>query len=73
MAVITEKMIIEGMSCGHCVAAVKEALAEIDGVDVQKVDIGTAEVRYDDERVGEATIENAVREAGYEPVAHQRL
>ena len=73
MAVVTDKLIIEGMSCGHCVAAVKQALAEVDGVSVDKVEIGTAEVRYDDAQVAESTIESAVRDAGYEPVAHQRL
>ena len=33
---------IEGMSCGHCVAAVSEALGELHGVSVENVRIGSA-------------------------------
>ena len=42
---------IQGMSCGHCVAAVKEALGELPGVNVDRVDIGTAQVTYQPDQV----------------------
>jgi copper ion binding protein len=57
---------ISGMSCGHCVNAVKEALGELEGVDVQRVEIGSATVDYDPARSSPATIERAIEEAGYQ-------
>lgn len=56
---------IEGMSCGHCVAAVSEALRELDGVNVDGVRIGSAEVSYEPARVSPEQIVLAVEDAGY--------
>lgn len=56
---------IEGMSCGHCVAAVSEALGELDGVSVENVRIGSAEVNYQPELVSAEQIVLAVEDAGY--------
>jgi len=56
---------ISGMSCGHCVAAVKSALAGVPGVAVQNVTIGSATVALDPATNPDAAL-NAVREAGYE-------
>lgn len=45
---------IEGMGCMHCVAKVTAALKEI-GADVQKVEIGSAELKdFDPKKVTEA-------------------
>ena len=60
-------MKIEGMSCGHCVSAVREALGELPGVEVQQVTIGGAEVRYDPSTTTPERVAEAVRDAGYEP------
>ncbi|MGH7713396.1 MAG: heavy-metal-associated domain-containing protein, partial [Gemmatimonadaceae bacterium] len=35
---------IDGMSCGHCVASVRTALATVPGVQVADVSIGQARV-----------------------------
>lgn len=56
---------IEGMSCGHCVAAVSEALGELPGVRVDGVRIGSAEVSYQPEQVSPDQIVLAVEDAGY--------
>ena len=56
---------IEGMSCGHCVAAVSNALRELPGVDVESVGIGSARVRYEPEQVTTEQIILAVADAGY--------
>ncbi len=61
----TESIQIQGMSCGHCVGAVREALQEVEGVEVEAVEIGSARVRYDAERVSREQIAEAVEEAGY--------
>ena len=56
---------IDGMSCGHCLNAVNRALAEMPGVEVDTVNIGRAEVRYDVARVSRGQLEAAVADAGY--------
>lgn len=57
---------IEGMSCQHCVAAVNEALAEVNGVErVVDVDLDSGIAKIE----GDADIQAllaAVREEGYE-------
>ena len=57
---------ISGMSCGHCVNAVKNALQQLDGVDVKSVEIGAATVDYDPSRSSPAAIEGAIEDAGYQ-------
>lgn len=59
------KIAIEGMSCGHCVAAVKGALGRLDGVQVKDVAIGSATVAYDASAVTPERIAEAVEDEGY--------
>ena len=56
---------IQGMSCGHCVAAVSEALKELPGVNVEQVRIGSAELTYEPAQVSPEDIVLAVEDAGY--------
>jgi copper chaperone CopZ len=58
---------IDGMSCGHCVARVKKALSNLDGVEVRNVEVGSAEMSYDPSRVSPGQVLEAVDAAGYEP------
>ena len=60
-----EHLTIDGMSCGHCVAAVRAALERLPGVEVQEVVIGHARISYDPATVDRAAIEAAVEGAGY--------
>jgi copper ion binding protein len=62
----TLELEISGMSCGHCVNAVKSALQELDGVDVRKVEIGSATVDYDPARTSRDAIVGAIEDAGYQ-------
>lgn len=55
---------IEGMTCGHCVRAVEEALREIPGVRDVTVEIGHARVETDDE-VSREQLVSAVEEEEY--------
>ena len=57
---------IEGMSCGHCVGQVRNALVRLDGVQVRRVTVGEAALRYDPEAVTLTDIVEAVKQAGYE-------
>lgn len=60
---------INGMTCGHCQAAVEKALNAIDGVEA-KVNLNkkTATVMLA-KPVADETLKNAVTEAGYEVVS----
>jgi copper chaperone len=60
-------MQIDGMSCGHCVAAVGRALAAVPGVDVEHIAIGSATIAYDPDAVSFDRIRAAVRAEGYVP------
>ena len=57
---------INGMSCGHCVSRVQKALSRLEGVHVDQVEIGSARVTYEPERVSLRHIREAVEDAGYE-------
>ena len=57
---------INGMSCGHCVGQVTKALTQLDGVQVNSVRVGEAQVAYDRTLITQSDIARAVSEAGYE-------
>jgi len=56
---------IDGMSCGHCVEAVRRALAALPGVQVEAVQIGWARVRFDETATSPTALAVAVSDAGY--------
>jgi copper chaperone len=56
---------IDGMTCGHCVSAVRQALAAVDGATVEQVAIGSATVAYDPARTSAEALAEAVRDEGY--------
>ena len=56
---------IQGMTCQHCVRAVREALTAVDGVNVERVGIGSAIVGYDPSRTTPTALLNAVKGQGY--------
>ena len=55
---------IDGMSCQHCVMAVKKEVQKLD-VQTLEVKIGEASVEYDENKVNEAAIKKAIEVAGY--------
>ncbi len=63
-----ERVTIEigGMSCGHCVRAVEQALGGVEGVKVEEVKIGGATVRYDPAVASPERIGKAIEEEGYQ-------
>lgn len=62
-----KKISIEGMSCGHCVKHVEEALKEVPGVGDIQVDLqGKNAVVEVDDTVKNSALQDAVEEAGYE-------
>lgn len=59
---------IDGMTCDHCVRAVRTALEGVDGATVEAVDVGSATVQYDPARTSPAALADAVSDEGYEAV-----
>lgn len=55
---------IDGMSCGHCVRAVSEALAAVPSVRVRSVAVGSADLEATDPNAATDAIA-ALEEAGY--------
>jgi len=61
-------MLVEGMSCNHCVMAVTKALKEVNGVSNVNVDLGSKKVEIEGENLNDAKLKEAVEEAGYDVV-----
>ena len=59
------KLTIEGMSCEHCVRAVRNRLTATPGVTVDEVAIGSATVRYDPSKTNVDEIEDIIADDGY--------
>lgn len=57
---------VEGMSCGHCKAAVEKALASVNGVKSAEADLAKMSVKVRaNEGVTLESLKEAVRGAGY--------
>lgn len=65
----TQELIIEGMSCGHCVMSVRKELSKVPGLTVDNVEIGRALVQYDEAKVTEDQLAKVIEEAGYRLVS----
>jgi len=57
---------ITGMNCAHCVTAVQTALRNTPGVKSTSVEIGSADVDYDESAVSPQQLADAVSEEGYQ-------
>lgn len=59
---------IEGMSCGHCVKAVNDALKEVDGVKKVSVSLEdkSADIEFDASKTNLAALKAAVEQQGYD-------
>lgn len=69
-----KKILVEGMSCGHCVNHVKEALSELNGVTSVDVSLEakTAVIQSSID-VKNEDIKSAIDDAGYEVAGIQEL
>lgn len=61
-------MLVEGMSCNHCVMAVTNALKEVEGVSKVDVNLENKKVEVLGDNLIEKTLKEAVEEAGYDVV-----
>ena len=66
---VAEEVLVEGMTCSHCVMSVTEEISAIDGVDNVSVDLkagGTSRVTiHSAAPIDAARVRAAVEEAGY--------
>lgn len=62
------KINIEGMTCQHCVKAVEVEFEDLN-LDSYEVEIGLANVLYDEDKVNYESIVKAIEEAGYKVIA----
>jgi copper chaperone len=62
----TSTYTVDGMTCGHCVAAVTEELSKLDGVSHVDVDLRSGRVTVEsDGPLADDDVAAAVDEAGY--------
>jgi copper chaperone len=59
---------VDGMSCGHCKAAVEKALKGLGGVQAAEADLAakTVTVTYDANKASRDALVAAITDAGYE-------
>ncbi|WP_024800238.1 heavy-metal-associated domain-containing protein [Nocardia sp. BMG51109] len=63
----TSTYTVTGMTCGHCVASVREEIGRIDGVTGVDVDLASGRVQVESAApIADAEVAAAVDEAGYQ-------
>lgn len=65
----TRHYTVGGMSCGHCVASVREEVSGLAGVSAVDVDLESGRMTVVGEGVTDEDVRAAVAEAGYELAA----
>jgi len=66
MSTETRTYRVTGMTCGHCVASVREEVSEIAGAEAVEVDLASGRLTVTGDAVDDAAVRAAVAEAGYE-------
>jgi copper chaperone CopZ len=57
---------VTGMTCGHCVMSVREAVSEVPGVDGVEVDLASGHMTVSGDPFQDDAVKTAVATAGYE-------
>ncbi|HYD54912.1 MAG TPA: heavy-metal-associated domain-containing protein [Gemmatimonadaceae bacterium] len=61
----TIDLTIEGMTCDHCLRAVRTRLEQTPGVEIEQVRIGSARIRLDASQTSLHDVEEAIADEGY--------
>lgn len=64
-----KKIIIEGMSCNHCVSHVKEALEALEGVSQVHVNLEGRYATIETKVVDNVVLKEAIEEEGYDVIS----
>ncbi len=62
---IETSILVEGMSCQHCVMRVKKAVEGLAGVTKSDVQVGRVNLAFDESKIQKKDIEEAIVKAGY--------
>ena len=62
----TRTYTVTGMTCEHCVASVREEVAELPGVTAVDVELASGRLAVTGDAVDDEAVRAAVGEAGYE-------
>lgn len=65
----TRTYTVPGIHCGHCAAAIKEEVSSVEGVEGIDVDLDAKVVTIRGQALSDATLREAIEEAGYEVAA----
>ena len=65
----TRTYAVQGMNCSHCVTSVRAEVSEVAGVQDVEVELGSSRMTVTGGAIGDAAVEAAVAEAGYEVVS----
>lgn len=57
---------VNGMTCGHCTASVREGVLTVAGVEDVVADLDTKRVEVKGRDIDDAAVRAAIAEAGYE-------
>jgi copper chaperone CopZ len=58
--------VVPGMTCDHCVRAVRGELSAVAGVTGVEIDLGSKAVRVSGDGLDDAVLRAAIEEAGYQ-------
>lgn len=61
-----ETLVVDGMTCSKCEAAVTNALNEVQGVNGVSVDLSTGNVEVEHDNVDKSVLANAIEDQGYD-------
>lgn len=64
-----KKILIEGMSCNHCVSHVKEALEALEGVSQVDVNLEGKYATIETKVVDNVVLKEAIEEEGYDVIS----
>ncbi|MBL7492786.1 cation transporter [Frankia sp. AgB1.9] len=62
----TRDYTVRGMTCGHCVASVREEVGEVSGVGAVEVDLASGRMTVSGDSFDDDAVRAAVAAAGYE-------
>lgn len=63
------KLVVEGMTCGHCVRAITTAIQKLDSSALVDIDLSTGHVGIRSKSVSTKTASQAIQDEGYAVVA----
>ena len=66
MSLTEQRYLVAGMTCAHCVLAVRDEVSDVPGVDAVDVDLESGRMTVAAQRLDDDAIKRAVARAGYQ-------